>query len=315
MSKGFLIGKRIVITGGTGFIGSHLLPKILEQNPSRVLLVSRGSKTYRIKKYLSSIDLKIYRSSREYIKHITEFRPDYLFILGGNSNPRFSVISPESDLEHNFLYNFFLLEELKRIKAKNIRIIFISSVAVYGESKKTPLREDSVTIPKSPYGINKLAMEGYIGFYHEFSNIRGFSIRLFSTYGPALSKQVVYDLVQKLIRNPKVLLVKGDGSEIRDLTYIDDQIEGLLLLARKAKYEGEVYNLGSGIGISISDLALKIVKLMGIKPKIIYQKKDKEKYYGNAWIADISKVKSLKHHPKTSLDEGLKKTIEWIRKL
>lgn len=315
-NKSFLRGKRIVITGGTGFIGSHLLASVLEYKPAKVLLVSRGSNTSKIGGYLSKIDLKIYHSSSDYVRHIVNFNPDYLFILGGNADPRVSLIDPKGDLESNLLYNFYLLDKFRSLKNTKIKIVYISSVAIYGESKKIPLEEEkSTTIPESPYGINKLAMEGYIRFFSKSFRINGLSVRLFSTYGPQLNKQVVYDFIQKLLHNPKSLTICGDGSEIRDLSYIDDQVNGLLLLAQKGKFKGEVYNLGSGVGISISNLALKIAKLMNLKPRLVYQKQNKETHHGKIWIADISKVMSLKHIPKTSFDTGLKKTIDWVKQL
>lgn len=316
MNKNYFKSKIVIITGGTGFIGSHVLTEILNQNPSKVLVISRGSKTDRIKKHLSRINLKVYNSSREYVKYIIDFNADYLFVLGGNADPRLSVDNPKADFDHNLRYNFNLLEKLRKIKNSKLKIIYISSVAIYGDSKDSPFKEEiSSTMPKSPYGINKLAMEGYIRFYSEHFGIKGFSIRLFSTYGPQLTKQVVYDLIKKILDNPEILIIRGDGSEVRDLNYIDDQINGLLLLSQKAKYSGEVYNLGSGVGISIADLAEKITKLMYVSPKIVYKKQSNEKYYGDKWVADISKVKNLKHHPKTSIEDGLRKTIAWIKKL
>ena len=313
MNKNYFKNKRVAITGGTGFIGSHLLTKILKQDPSKVLLISRGSKTDRIRKHLSKIDLKLYSSSEEYVKLIIDFDADYLFILGGNADPRVSIIDPKVDFEHNLAYNFHLLEGLRNAQSPKLKIIYISSVAIYGDSKDSPFKEKtSATIPKSPYGINKLAMEGYVRFFSESFGIRGFSIRLFSTYGPQLEKQVVYDLIQKILHNPKILIIRGDGSEVRDLSYIDDQIGGLLLLSKKAKYKGEVYNLGSGVGISVKDLALKIAKLMRAKPEIIFKKENSDKYYGHTWIADISKISKLDYMPKTKLEDGLKKTIEWV---
>lgn len=310
--KNYLSAQRVAITGGTGFIGSHLLKRILKYHPKQVLLISRGSTTRRIDEHKAHIKIKIYHTIHEYIKVITQFNPDYLFVLGGNADPRLSLDDPETDLEHNLLYNFHLLETLKRRKPK-VKIIYISSVAVYGEGKKSPLKESDRTIPKSPYGINKLAMEGYIRFYAESFGIKGFSIRLFSTYGPYLYKQVVYDFIKSLLSDPMQLTIRGDGSEIRDLSYIDDQINGIIILGQKAAYTGEVYNLGSGKGISITELALKIAKILGIKPKLLYDKKMKEKHFGDTWIADVSKVKRFNHMPKTGIDNGLKKTIDWAK--
>ena len=125
MNKNYFKNKRVAITGGTGFIGSHLLTKILKQDPSKVLLISRGSKTDRIRKHLSKIDLKLYSSSEEYVKLIIDFDADYLFILGGNADPRVSIIDPKVDFEHNLAYNFHLLERLKNAQSPKLKIIYM----------------------------------------------------------------------------------------------------------------------------------------------------------------------------------------------
>ncbi len=307
----FLKNKRIAITGGTGFIGSHLIEKILEQQPSAIRVISAGSGTERLKNHLTELEVKVHKNAREYIRHIVDFKPDYLFILGGNSDPRLSVTNPRLDLEYNLLYNFKLLQRLSR-KPSNIKIIYISSVAVYANDTK-PLNEElSLASPKSPYGINKLAMEGYIRFFAETYKIAGFSVRLSATYGPGLKKQVVFDFIQKLMKDPTQLSILGDGSEIRDFCYVDDQVNGLLLLAKKAPYKGEVYNLGSGEGISVADLAKKIINFMGLKPKIIFEKTKQEKHHGHTWVLDITKARELGHQPQTSIDSGLEQTIKWV---
>jgi|SRR5579859_2503872 len=312
--KNFLSKKRVIITGGTGFIGSHLLTEILKQKPERVLILSQGSDPERIRAYLPQIQLKEYHSASNYVKAVLDSDADYLFILGGNADPRLSLADPKMDLELNLLHNFQLLDALKKKEPSKLKIVYISSVAVYGKRKNELLKEESATIPMSPYGMNKLAVEGYIRFFSETSSVKGFSIRLFSTYGPQLRKQVVYDFVRELLRDPENFVVRGDGKEVRDLSYVSDQVDGILMLARKAAYTGEVYNLGSGVGISIADLAKRIAKLMDIKPKIHYKKEDKELHHGQVWVADISKTRRLGHVPKTQLDEGLRKTITWIKK-
>jgi UDP-glucose 4-epimerase len=310
--RDYLKNKRVAITGGTGFIGSHLLAAILHQQPAAVRVISSGSKTDRIEQHLKSVELKIYKDAKNYVRLITQFKPDFLFILGGNSDPRLSVTNPQLDLEYNLLYNFELLQKLGASQSKT-KVIYVSSVAVYGDGR-SPLHEDlSSTAPKSPYGINKLAIEGYIRFFAQCQKLNAFSVRLSATYGPSLKKQVVYDFIQKLLKDPKQLAIMGDGSEIRDFTYVDDQVAGLLLLAEKAEYVGEIYNLGSGAGISVADLAEKIAGHMELRPKISFEKSKSENHHGKSWILDIQKASGLGHLPKTQLDDGLRQTIEWVK--
>ncbi len=312
VSDSYFKNVRVVVTGGTGFIGSHLVAKILEHQPKAIRLVSSGSSTERVAKHLPSLELKTFKSAEQYTKLILEFKPDYLFILGGNSDPRLSISNPRLDLEYNLLYNFELLEAIHKSSLRP-KIIYTSSVAVYGDCFEALEEQRSITVPKSPYGINKLATEGYIRFYAQTFGLEGFSVRLSATYGPGLKKQVVYDFIQKLLKDPQNLSVMGDGSEIRDLTYVDDQVDGLLLLAERANYTGEVYNLGSGVGISVAELGKKIGQLMELNPQIILEKGRHEKHYAQNWVLDIKQVRQLGHLPKTPIDEGLRKTIAWAK--
>lgn len=304
--------KKIIITGGTGFIGSHLLTRILSHSPHKVRVLSTGSDPARIKQYQSQIELKTFHTPKQFVRLITNFKPDYIFILGGNSDPRLSVTNARLDLEFNLLYNFELLEKLQLQKNK-AKIVYVSSIAVYGESQ-SPLHEElSPTLPKSPYGINKLATEGYVRFFAQQSGLKAISIRLAATYGPGLKKQVVYDFIKKLLTNPDELPILGDGTEVRDLAYIDDQIDGLLLISQKAKYVGEVYNLGSGKGITIAQLAQTIASTMKLQPKIKYLTNQQENHHGHNWILNIQSASSLGHQPKIDLSEGIQRTIEWIK--
>lgn len=308
----YLKNKRVVITGGTGFIGSHLLTAILANRPKTVRVVSSGSNPDRIEQHLKDVELRTYKDNKSYVRLIAEFKPDYVFILGGNADPRLSVSNPRLDLEFNLLLNFDLLERFSREKSK-AKLLYVSSVAVYGDSE-TPLHEeDSSTFPKSPYGINKLATEGYVRFYANHNGLKAFSVRLSATYGPGLKKQVIYDFIQKLMTDPHQLSVLGNGSEIRDFTYVDDQVDGILFLAGKAAYEGEVYNLGSGRGVSVAELAKKVADTMGLNPKIRFEQERSEEHHARVWVLNTKKVGELGHTAKVNLDEGLRKTIEWVK--
>lgn len=304
--------KRVAITGGTGFIGSHLISKISSHRPEAIRVISYGSRDLKIDKTTENIDVRIHKNSTEFIRNIISFRPDYIFILGGNSDPRLSVANPRLDLDFNLLNHFRLFIKLSKLRRRP-SIIFASSVAVYASSPDPLVEDKSLTLPQSPYGIDKLATEGYLRFFSQQGDLRAFSVRLSATYGPGLKKQVVYDFIRRLIQDPHVLKIIGDGTEVRDLCYVDDQVDGLILLAKKAAYRGEIYNLGSGIGISVKDLAAAIAALLGIKPKISLELEKREKHHGQNWVLNIEKAKLLGHKPKVSLDEGLIKTIDWIR--
>jgi nucleoside-diphosphate-sugar epimerase len=313
MEKAFLAKQRVLITGGTGFIGSHLLEKILAQNPSEVKVLSYQNSSEFLKDSLETVEFSRFKDSADFIKQILDFEPDYLFLLGGNSDPRFSVNDPIRDFELNVFNHLKLLEAIKQKELQKIKIIYTSSVAVYGSNECKDHSETSFTNPDSPYGVSKLAFEKYLRVFCKLYGLKGFSIRVFSTYGARLRKQVVYDFINRLLENPHKLELIGDGQEIRDLTYIDDQIQGILALTENGDYKGEAYNIGSGTGTKIIDLAYEISKQMNLTPEIVCTVNKTEKHHGKIWIADIRKALALGYKPQINLEEGLKKTIQWVK--
>lgn len=299
----------VLVTGGAGFIGSHLVDELVE-NGAEVTVVddlSSGRKS-NLKKSIDQIEF-----IEEDIRNLEEpsiipQNTSLVFHLAANASVPTSVNNPSYDYEVNSSGTFKLLEQCRK---KDIeKIIYSSSAAVYGEPLYTPIDESHPLNPISPYGASKLCGEK-MGF--AFSNTYGLSfsaLRIFNVYGPRQGKYVMHDFAKKLEKNPECLHVLGTGSQKRSFCYISDAIDAFLLLAEKG--EEEVFNLAGEDLIKIGDLARLMVSKLSPETKI--------RYKGESWtgdiqnlVADISKIKQEGFEPKVTLKDGIEKLIEHYR--
>jgi UDP-glucose 4-epimerase len=305
--------KRVLVTGGAGFIGSHLVEELLAAG-AMVTVIDQcitGSLANLIQ--LSKIDfreLDINQVSWENLLSEQDFQ--LVFHLAGSAYVPFSVENPSADLDINLECSFRLLEALRRIEWPGV-LVYPSSAAVYGNPIRMPICEDDPTVPISPYGVSKLAVERYISVYSQLYGIKAASLRPFSVYGPRQRKLVVYDFIEKILKNPKELLIYGDGSQTRDFIYVEDVVRAMMLVAERGRLEGEVYNVASGQSVSIRELAESLCCILKIQPKFVYSGSvrpgEPEK-----WSVDISRLAALGYQPQVSLEQGLRGTVEWYQR-
>lgn len=297
---------KVIVTGGAGFIGTHLVTELLKkQIDVTVIGHSARSLLNRISinpEYLAVIEADVITALEKQLVDLQDY--DVIFHLAGVSHVSVSVDSPDIDMRSNLLTTFSLLEALRHCN-KPPTIIFASTAAVYGNAKKVPIEESDPTYPLSPYAVSKLAAERYIEVYCKLYNISGASLRIFSVYGLGLRSRVVYDIFRKLKENKEHLLLLGDGSQERDYINIDDVIRAFMLIAEKAPKTGEVYNVASGKGIRISELAEEICSVVGVNPTIAYTNKELPDHPDRS-IASIDRLKELGFENKMSLREGLR---------
>jgi UDP-glucose 4-epimerase len=302
---------RVIVTGGGGFIGSHLVEQLIA-NRCQVTVIddfvsgSRGN----LGSVLSRV--KIIESNLGDLladKRIELGNYDLVFHLSANSYIPPSVENPIFDFKLNLHDTLMLLEALRHTPQPP-RLVYASSAAVYGDPVKVPIQESDQTVPISPYGVSKLAAERYVAVYSKIYGIRANSVRLFSVYGPRQRKQVVYDLLHKLCAHPDHLEVIGDGSQMRDFVYVLDVVQAMLLAATEAPGEGEAYNVASGTVYSIRELVETLCKVCEITPEVKYTGQLR---YGDAdkWIVDISKLKQLGFRSNTPLEEGISTIRQW----
>jgi UDP-glucose 4-epimerase len=305
--------KRVLVTGGAGFIGSHLSEQLVA-NGTEVTIVDdlSSGKRENLAKISTAVNLKEFDIRQlEWEPILREQTYDVVFHLAANAYVPPSVERPAWDYQINLGGTFRLLETLRQVKWMGT-LIYASSAAVYGDPQMIPIQEGDLTVPISPYGVGKLAAERYIAVYSQLYGLRAASMRLFSVYGPRQRKQVVYDFIRKMIRKPSEVPIYGDGTQIRDFNFVEDTARAMMIAADHALLQGEVYNVASGRECSIRELADTLCNILEVKPKLIYSGSirpgDPDK-----WSVDISRLKSLGYLPQVSLEDGLRRTVDWYR--
>ncbi|HEY5138861.1 MAG TPA: GDP-mannose 4,6-dehydratase, partial [Methylococcales bacterium] len=235
---------------------------------------------------------------------------DMIFHLAAKAGVRPSIEDPLGYQDVNIRGTLFLLEAAKKHGIK--KFIFASSSSVYGNNEKVPFSEsDNVDNPISPYAATKKTGELLCYTYHHLFNIDMVCLRFFTVYGPRQRPDLAIHKFAKIIERGEEIPVFGDGSMMRDFTYVDDIIDGVMAAMRVC--EGyEIYNLGESRPVRLDDLISAIEKAFGKKAKIKrlpQQPGDVMRTY-----ADVSKaVTKLGYEPKTSLEDGLKKFVEWFK--
>jgi len=310
----------VLVTGGAGFIGSHLVEDLVGRDV-RVTVADNFSTGCRAN--IESVFSRIHVISGDMGEMLRSDRPapsgaegldlagfDVVFHLAANAYIPPSVEDPAFDFNTNLVNTFTLLERLRALDSPP-RLVNVSTAGVYGSPTKLPIREDDPTVPISPYGVSKLAAEGYVAVYCALYGLRACSLRLFSVYGPRQRKQVVYDLMCKLKTDPKRLTVLGDGSQERDFVYVTDVVQALLLAAESAPGRGEVYNVATGTTHSIASLVEAVCRDRGASPETTFtgqvRRGDAEK-----WVVDISEISALGFEPRVPLEHGLREVSQWF---
>jgi nucleoside-diphosphate-sugar epimerase len=203
-----------------------------------------------------------------------------------------------------------LLETL-RLLAPRTTLVYASSATVYGEGVTNPVRETDQKTPASPYGASKLACEIYVRLYAELYALPTVIGCLFSVFGPRLRKQIVWDIMKKLAADPQRLPLFGDGSQVRDFSYVSNVCDALVLLAERAPKLGERYNIASGAPVSVAELARAICTEFGCAPMLDYSGSVRPGET-QSWYPDVSAVRELGYVPQIELQAGIARTVNWF---
>ncbi|MGQ9705502.1 MAG: NAD-dependent epimerase/dehydratase family protein [bacterium] len=304
---------RSIVSGGAGFIGSHLVDRLVE-NGDYVLVIdnlSTGKEIF-INRRASFIKGDII--DRNLVNEIfSDFKPDYLFHLAAQIDVRHSFEDPLFDADVNITGSLNLIEMGRKYNIK--RIIFASSGGtVYGEPKIRPISENETTEPVSPYGLSKLIVEKYLNLYKRIHNIDYVSLRLGNVYGPRQNPKgecgVFSIFTMKMLKGERPTIY-GDGTATRDYVYISDVIDAFIIASRNESPVGE-YNIGTGIELSTRDVFNTIAKMTGYRDEPYYTDPKPCEVYQIS--LDITKAKKLLNwQPKIGLEEGVKILIDYIR--
>jgi UDP-glucuronate 4-epimerase len=310
---------RVLITGAAGFIGSHLSERLLACGWD-VVGVDNFDDFYDPKIKRENINTCLANPGFHLVEadirddvtmdEVVNDDVDIIVHLAAKAGVRPSIAQPLLYADVNINGTMVLLEAAKKHKID--KFVFASSSSVYGNNKKIPFsEEDNVDFPISPYAATKKAGELLCHTYHHLCGMSITCLRYFTVYGPRQRPDLAIHKFAKLIEQGKAIPVYGDGSMMRDFTYIDDIIDGTV--AAMEKCDGfNIYNLGESQPITVNDLIAEIEKALGKKAVREYlplQPGDVERTY-----ADVSKAaKDLGYEPSTPIQDGLKKFTAWLR--
>ena len=307
---------KAVVTGCAGFIGSHLVDKLLGLGYGVIgmdCFTDYYQREIKEANILNALKNKNFKFIEEDILDLNmEKYPevDCVFHLAAQAGVRASWgKSFEIYTRNNIEATQRLLEFYK---SKNIKkFVYASSSSVYGDAE-LPMKEDSLLKPVSPYGVTKLAGENLCYLYWKNYNVPTVSLRYFTVYGPRQRPDMAIHKFVKAIFKGEEITIFGDGTQTRDFTYVDDAVEANILAA-ESDIVGEIFNIGGGSRISVNALIEEIEKLIGKEAKIKYIEKQKGDVRDT--LADVSKAKEkLRWKPKANIEEGLKRYINWKNK-
>ena len=315
-------GKKVLITGGLGFIGSTLARRLVELD-AEVLLVDSLIPEYggnlhniagiekRVKVNIADVrDL----SSMSYLIQ----NQDYLFNLAGQTSHLDSMQDPYTDLEINCRAQLSILEACRK-HAPRLKIVYASTRQVYGIPRYLPVDERHLAWPVDVNGINKLAGEQYHIVYHHAYGIRTCVLRLTNTYGPRMrvkdARQTFLGWWIRQILEDQEIHVFGDGKQLRDFTYVEDAVEAFLLVAKSEDCDGEIFNVGGEGPVGLRDVAELLVEINGGgRWATVPFPPDHKVIDIGGYYADDSKIRSkLNWRPQVSFREGLARTLRYYR--
>ena len=304
----------ILLTGGTGFVGSHLARALVKGGQDVHLVVRKGADTFRLADILSKVTVHTGSLSEkaEVERIVQEVKPTGIFHLAAQTIiPGTPAVSSEV-IASNFVGTVNLLEALA-----NIPYTFFIQSGTFLEYKPLlrPMKEDDLCEPKEVYGLTKLAATLYGKMIADTKGKPVTTFRFFTPYGPAIQKaKLVEQTIKNALSNKAIFLTRGSVS--RDFLYTDDLVELLINAAENIdKVKGGIFNAGSGQKTSLGEFAELVVKLTGSKSKIILQPEKASVYDSDFWQADMTKTFSaLSWRPKTSLEAGLQLTIDDLKK-
>ena len=312
--------RKVLVTGGAGFIGSHLVDALIGMGVKVTVLDNlSGGKLSNISTWLKDSRFKFIMGDLLNPDDIKKALKDceIVFHLAANPNVRIGAFNTRIDYEQNILATYNLLEALREsTQCKNI--VFTSTSAVYGEAKKMPTPEDYGPLkPISLYGASKLACEALISGYSHLFGFKSVICRLANIVGSRSGHGVIYDFINKLRSNPKMLEVLGDGTQRKSYLYVKDCVEAMILAAEKSNSQVEIYNIGSEDTVNVATIAKIVTEEMGLKDVEIRYTGGVEG--GRGWkgdvkemLLDISKIKGLGWKPKLNSAEAVRQAAKDI---
>jgi UDP-glucose 4-epimerase len=316
---------RIIITGGTGFIGRHLVKKMLSNKPSSIALIADTSNIQTSQFIDGEVDwdlLRIHtvdiRDKKTILDIFQNEKADMCIHLAAKISVADSINNADQTMDINVKGTLNVLEACSNSKVNNF--IFASSAAVYGDVTELPISESAMLRPLSPYGKSKMLAEELVFRYDKLRKIQNtISLRFFNVYGRGNVSQsdVISRFAARLSKGLSPIIC-GDGNHTRDFVSVEDAVDGIILSSKamEKNYNGHlnfppVFNIGSGTGRSINEVAAKMIAISGLELDPIYEKGNQNSGVILHSYADMTKAKNvLRFVARKELEEGLREIIE-----
>ena len=316
-------GRRALVTGGLGFIGSHVARRLLglgaEVTVIDALVPGYGGHPFNVEDVRDELhvirgDLRDATAAEAAVD-----RQDYVFHLAGQVSHTESMSDPRRDLDNNALATLSLLEACRRVNPST-RLVFSGTRQVYGRPQRNPVDETHPCLPLDVNGIHKWAAEQYHQLYHDVHGIPSVVLRLTNTYGPGqLVKHPRQGFIGWFVRKAvegREIEIMGDGTQRRDLNFVDDVVEAMLLAAASPKAFGRVYNLGSRGPVSLEALARLLIEVAGRGSFrfVPFPPERKSIDVGSIEI-DYARIRNeLGWEPRVALRDGLERTVRYYER-
>lgn len=310
---------KIIITGGAGFIGSHIAERCVSEGHEVVIIddmddyyspVLKKKNVDYVSKFGTVTFIRGDITNLEFLMGVIDVDVDYVFHEAAQAGVRISVENPFKPNNINVVGTLNVLQA--SIDSNVKRVINASSSSVYGKVEHLPFDEKHPTRPVSPYGVSKLAAEHYCRVFYEVYGLPTVSLRYFTVYGPRMRPDLAISIfTEKMLKNEPITIF-GDGEQTRDFTYIDDIVAINMKLLDTNRADGVVMNIGSGNRISVNDLAKNLKEIVGSSSGISYA--DVQKGDAEHTLADVGLVKELiGYESSVKIEDGLKRFVKWYK--
>jgi UDP-glucose 4-epimerase len=320
--RAFYRGRRVMITGGLGFIGSNLAHKLVGLD-ARVLIVDSlipeyGGNLFNVRGIEEQVRINIADVRQQSTMNYLVQQQEVIFNLAGQVSHIDSMQDPYTDLEINCRSQLSLLEACRR-NNPGVKVVFAGTRQVYGRPDSLPVTENHLVRPTDVNGINKAAGEYYHLLYNNVFGVRACSLRLTNVYGPRqLLKHNRQGFIGWFIRQAledREIQIYGDGAQIRDLVYVDDAADAFLRAGADDASNGEVFNVGGLEPIAHRDLVEILIEAAGTgRYRFVEWPPEKKAIDIGSFYADSSRIgRVLRWQPVTLLEEGLRRTCEFYR--
>jgi len=304
--------KKVLVTGGSGFIGSHLIPRLVELEYDVYSLERYVTGRYVLggQRAVKTIfgDLRDHFAMRDLIRKI---QPDAVIHLASISPVSYSYNHPSEVLETNFLSTVNLAECCLREVPHFKHFLFAGTSEEYGNQEETPIKETAELRPSSPYAVSKVAADKYLQYMHDAYEFPVTVLRNFNTYGRKRNAHFVVErIVTQMLQQKTVTL--GDATPVRDLLYVDDHVNSYITCLEDEKAIGQTFNFCTGHGVSIAQLANQVKERVNFKGEIIWNTIPERPLDVATLIGDNSKAQQLLGwKPRFTLKKGLQLTIDF----